>query len=1003
MIPNSSNLSEPPKLNYNIVVIDDDEALNRLIRKMIHREGYDSDWALTGEEALKKVKGNDNEILLLDYKLPDMEAPQLIKKLIERGIKNPVFIVMTGFGDLEQAVEIMKTGARDYIVKDSGLIDILSNKLKWIISDIEKTQRLQKTEEKLELSENKYRDLFNRMINGFAIHEFIRNEKGEIIDYMTLEINSSYEKLLDVNRENVIGKRAGMLLPKAELKKWVEIFAPIAYKGEPIRYEIYSEYNKKYFSGFAFSTQKEQFSVIFSDITQRKLAEIKINEYNKQLKGTEQQLRVKIQQLKEQENQLRLSEYRYKKAQEIGHIGSWEYNIEENTFWGSDEGKRIYNLDVNRKDFPAESVMACVIDEDRERVNQALVDLIAEGKPYDIVFTIIPQNTQQKKVIHSIAEVLFDDKGNPLKVTGVLHDVTMQKQAESELIKAIEKAERNERIQRKQKEEIRFHNDRLESLLRIAQFQTDSVQELLDFALSEVVNLTSSKIGYIYFYNENTRQFTLNTWSKEVMPECKVQDPQTIYYLDSTGCWGEAVRQRQPIIINNYETENKYKKGTPEGHIKLKKFLTIPVIVRNRIVAVVGVANKSNNYDEADIRQLTLMMDSVWKITENIQLIRNLEIAKEKAEESDRLKSAFLANMSHEIRTPMNGILGFTDLLKDPDLTGEDQQKFIEVIQKSGARMLNTVNDIIEISRIETGQVIVSHSEVDIPKLFSSFKEFFQPEVNRKGLKMIFENSLSESESTVITDENKLSSIISNLIKNAIKFTEKGAINVTVKRKNDFLEFCIKDDGIGIPENKKEAIFNRFEQADMSNARLYEGSGLGLSISKSYVEMLGGEISVESRVNYGSKFCFTIPFKMKHNQKAKDEKISMIKDNVSKFNKINVLVAEDDGASQMYLDYALKGIVQELILVNTGREAIEKIKENHNIDIILMDIKMPDINGLEATKQIRKFNQDVIIIAQTAFALEGDKQKALEVGCNDYIAKPINYRELISLMEKYSK
>jgi PAS domain S-box-containing protein len=218
-------------------------------------------------------------------------------------------------------------------------------------------------------------------------------------------------------------------------------------------------------------------------------------------------------------------------------------------------------------------------------------------------------------------------------------EITKRKQAELKLQEINENLKSNNA-------EIEINNERLESLLRISQYSSNSLQELLDFALEEAILLTKSKIGYIYFYHEDTKQFILNTWSKEVMHECQVMNPETVYDLDKTGCWGEAVRQRKPIILNEYQEESALKRGTPEGHVQLKKFLTIPVIIDNVIVAVCGVANKVTDYDNSDVRQLTLLMDSVWKISERINLIKELTSAKEKAEESDRLKSAFLANMS---------------------------------------------------------------------------------------------------------------------------------------------------------------------------------------------------------------------------------------------------------------------------------------------------------------------------------------------------------------------
>ena len=242
-----------------------------------------------------------------------------------------------------------------------------------------------------------------------------------------------------------------------------------------------------------------------------------------------------------------------------------------------------------------------------------------------------------------------------------------------------------------------------------------------------------------------------------------------------------------------------------------------------------------------------------------------LEIAKEMAEESDRLKSAFLANMSHEIRTPMNAIIGFAKLLKKPQLKGDNKTRFIQIIEQSGKRMLNTINDIIDISLIEAGQVKMDFEKYNLNEVLKEHLDFFSKEAEDNDLSFSYKSSLSESELLIYTDKAKLDSILTNLIKNAIKYTEKGSINFgcSIKKKDEkkVLEFYVEDTGIGIPAKRKDAIFNRFEQSDIEDKKVFEGSGLGLSISQSYVEMLGGEIKVESEEGRGSIFTFKIPYK----------------------------------------------------------------------------------------------------------------------------------------------
>nr|WP_319510574.1 two-component regulator propeller domain-containing protein [uncultured Draconibacterium sp.] len=384
-----------------------------------------------------------------------------------------------------------------------------------------------------------------------------------------------------------------------------------------------------------------------------------------------------------------------------------------------------------------------------------------------------------------------------------------------------------------------------------------------------------------------------------------------------------------------------------------------------------------------------------------VKIIKDRDQQIEKAKEADRLKSAFLANMSHEIRTPMNGILGFANLLKAPGLIGPEQQNYIEIIEKSGARMLNIINDIISISKIESGQMEVFINDADIVKQINYIQDFFEPEIKNKGLEFRVVNNTNEGQIVLKTDREKVYSILTNLVKNAIKYTSAGYIELGFEKKNNFLEIYVKDTGNGIPKDRQKAIFERFVQADISDKMALQGAGLGLSISKAYVEMLGGEIWLESEEGVGSTFYFTLPCKLNSNSLQNKEVVNIDKELNQSDIKLKILIAEDDEISEMLLSLAIKEFEKSLIKVKTGVEAVNVCREHGDIDLILMDIQMPKMNGYEATRAIRKFDKKVIIIVQTAYAMPGDREKALEAGCNDYLTKPIMSKNISEMIRKY--
>lgn len=378
-----------------------------------------------------------------------------------------------------------------------------------------------------------------------------------------------------------------------------------------------------------------------------------------------------------------------------------------------------------------------------------------------------------------------------------------------------------------------------------------------------------------------------------------------------------------------------------------------------------------------------------------------LLIAKEHAEESDRLKTAFLQNMSHEIRTPMNAILGFTGLLVGNFGNREKLERYYEIISTRCNDLLVIINDILDIAKIESGQLPVNNEGCNLDELFGELTIFFEEHQKRIGkVKIMFslQNFCGMSENTIVTDKTKLRQIFTNLIGNAFKFTDSGSIVGGCKLDaNKNILFFVSDTGIGIPSNKQEAIFERFTQLQHDKNQAYGGTGLGLSIVKGLVTLLGGRIWLESTPNQGTTFYFTLACPV---TKTPDEQFVVNEVKECKFPDKTILVVEDDYYNTILIKELLADCDANIIYTEYGHEAIQ-IATSQTIDLVLMDIRLPDMNGYDVTRQIKRHNPDLPVIAQTAYASSGEKQRAIDAGCSDYISKPINRRLLLSTITHY--
>lgn len=393
-------------------------------------------------------------------------------------------------------------------------------------------------------------------------------------------------------------------------------------------------------------------------------------------------------------------------------------------------------------------------------------------------------------------------------------------------------------------------------------------------------------------------------------------------------------------------------------------------------------------------KKLKKQNDEYISLNEELkQLVDELGIAKEKAEESDRLKSAFLANMSHEVRTPMNGIIGFSNRLLKPSLTEDKKAFYIKTIISCSEQLLKLVNDILDISKIEAGEIKFSPQNFVLNDLLMELFATYRLRSSENAINLYLSKGLNDFESEIFADKIRLSQILSNLVENAFKFTHQGNIKIGYKLENGFLVFFVEDTGIGIPTDMQEQIFERFRQVELDLSKQMGGTGLGLSISKKLVELQGGKIWLKSEYQKGATFYFSLPYKPVNQPEIaiKDKKLNH-----------TILVAEDEETNYLLIEDFLTENEFSVLHARNGVEAIELSKQNPHIRLILMDIKMPGLNGYQAAKQIKKRIPDLPIIAQSAYAQEHEIAQFNDENFDGYITKPIDFDKLKSLMSRFT-
>jgi signal transduction histidine kinase/ActR/RegA family two-component response regulator len=674
----------------------------------------------------------------------------------------------------------------------------------------------------------------------------------------------------------------------------------------------------------------------------------------------------------EETNQL--SEERLLRAEMASKSGNWELHLDTGTMFGSIGARKLYGIEEPVMTY--ELVKDVPLPEYRPLLDKAVMDLIEKDIPYNVEFRIQNKVTGEIIDIHSICE--YDKERRVL--FGSIQDISDEKRT-GEL--------------------IRTKSSNLARLLEITLELLEKVdrKSLLSRVVQGVSGIQAMETGAIYLLSGDMLYLeTANPDLPENFPEefrrTEIHDHIHIK---------QVIRENQPVIISDTSKaiftpgEELIVKGR-----KLGSLFYLPLVVSKEVVGVLifGTLGKPHEFTEDEIDICRTLANIGSMALENSVLVENLTRAKEKAEESDKLKTAFLHNISHEIRTPLNAIIGFSSFLDEPDLSPAERQSYIDVIFQSNSQLLSIINDILNISLIEAGQVMVNESEINLSQVVNNISENFRPEASRKNLDLRVKVNIDEKSSRIVTDEIKITHILENLISNAIKFTSSGFIEVGTSIEGRFVEVYVEDSGIGIESAEQKKIFERFYQVEKSLSKVYTGMGLGLTIADAFVTLLGGTMTLSSTPGKGSRFSFIVPCKNIRKSVA-EAPVEKIDADIFAGKELTILVAEDEESNFALIHAILKPLGINVLRAWNGREAIEIIRENEDIEMVLMDIKMPEVGGLEATSEILKFRPGLTVIAQTAYAHPSDIEKAAKAGCRGYLSKPFNRNQLLELLGKH--
>ena len=971
------------------------------------------------ETALKEFKP---DLVISDYLMPSFNGLQALAVVKEYNNFIP-FILFTGSVNEETAVECIKAGAEDYIIKEH--MTRLPFVVKETLDQVEAKKEKRASELLLIENEEKLQSIIRAAPVGI----------GMVSNRIIVEVNDALCNMIGFERSDLIGKSS-------------EIFYPTKEEYDIVGREKYQQIDEKGIGSVETRFKRKDGTIINIVLSS---APLDTSNYLKGVTFTALDITLK----KQADMALKASEERFRSIAE---------NLKDVIFLADKEGMIRYISPASRLfDYSPE-----------ECIGKNFVDFLADGEKEKAMPVFI--NALNSVNISENVSLVFKKKdgspfiaelsGSPYKfenetigVLGLLRDVTDKMYKEIELRK-LSRAVNQSPVSIVITDlygNIEYVNPKLceitgyskEELLgknpRVLSSGEKTPQEYRQFW--DTINAGNEWRGEFHNRKKNGDLY----WESASVSSIKNERDEITHFIGIK----EDITSRKNLEAATLESEKRYRElfiNNPVptyifdvdslGFIEVNdatvqsygyshkefsrmtlKDLRLPEDIPDLIKSIKGLGNEtfqsdtmrhvrkngilfpveiiSHSLPEKNGRKTRLVMAT--DITEREKANEQMRLAKEKAEASDMMKTTFLNNISHEVRTPLNGILGFAEIISQTGLSENDKRDSIAMLHESSERLLNTITNYMDVSLLTSGNLSVKKKDFIPGKIISELYESYLPSCINKNLNLIVDVPEKSESLLLYSDPELFRKIFAHLLNNAVKFTDTGSIRFGLFVNKSEIDFFVVDTGIGIGYRSIDTIFERFVKEDHGPLRLSEGSGLGLSIAKGLTECLGGNIRVESVPGVGSNFIFSIPFTNGYAETFQSEGGGERSDTGRKRGKSKtILVAEDDATNFYYLNALINRETDlKVIHANNGREALELFKANPEISLILMDMKMPELDGFEATRQIKLENKDIPIIAITAYAMSGDEDKVIDAGCDAYLSKPITKINLLGKMAEF--